>query len=306
MLHVVFSSHNGRGTLAETLAAYSCQQPPSQPWRIVAVDNASTDGTGTVLIEFAKRLPLVALQEPRPGKNVALNTALRWVARDRGWALSEDIFVFSDDDAPPRPGFLTGWEAAFREHPEATVFGGLVIPRFIEEPPDWLAACTEHHGELFARNDRPEGPLAARHIFGPNMAVAGRIIAAGHRFNEAIGPDGSQSYAMGSETEFCVRIERETGATAWFTRSACVDHLVRPWQMTRQFFTARAYRHGRGTAQQQDRPAYGKRHVLPVLKADSKSLGNGVLAVLSRRTRRHRAIWQAAWWKGFRDGVSER
>ena len=53
-----------------------------------------------------------------------------------------------------------------------------------------------------------QGSVGGRQISGPNMAVRVAIFDAGHRFDPSIGPNGSRSYTMGSETEFVLRVMR--------------------------------------------------------------------------------------------------
>ena len=72
---LVFATHNGANTLRTMLAAYEEVDQPTRSWAIVAVDNASTDATSQVLAHYTQRLPLVTLDEAKPGKNHALNRA---------------------------------------------------------------------------------------------------------------------------------------------------------------------------------------------------------------------------------------
>src|SRR5690606_12581375 len=76
MLTVLLSSHNGGDDLKRMLDGLMGCRAPRGGWRLVAVDNASTDGTGEILRSYADRLPLTILYEPQPGKNRALNRAL--------------------------------------------------------------------------------------------------------------------------------------------------------------------------------------------------------------------------------------
>jgi hypothetical protein len=55
---------------------------------------------------------------------------------------------------------------------------------------------------------------------------------------------------MGSESEFCARASR-LGHATWFVPEPTVQHIVRPHQITLDYCVRRAYRLGRGAAQQQ-------------------------------------------------------
>ena len=76
------------------------------------------------------------------------------------------------------------------------------------EPPEWLLSEVPL-GPVYAVTNPAwtEGPIQAYSVWGPNMAVRQSVFSAGHRFDERIGPDGTTTYAMGSETEFTMRLE---------------------------------------------------------------------------------------------------
>ena len=92
------------------------------------------------------------------------------------------------------------------------------------------------------------------------MAVRSSVFENGFRFNENIGPNGSDpDYPMGSETEFCCRVA-QSGVKAWFAKEPRVQHIVRSNQLTSSYWAKRAYRHGRGVARrmwESDQPAPG-------------------------------------------------
>ncbi len=97
-------------------------------------------------------------------------------------------------------------------------------------------------GAVFALTDPEQktGSIKPDMVWGPNMAVRSKIFAAGHRFNENIGPAAGQ-YTMGSEVEFTCRMAK-MGYSSWFVRQAVVGHIIRPNQMERGWVIKRAYR----------------------------------------------------------------
>jgi glycosyltransferase involved in cell wall biosynthesis len=112
------------------LRAFAALHPVPGGWKLVIVDNNSEDGTSSVLAEFADRLPLLTLRERRAGKSRALNRAIP--------ALEGDLVVATDDDVLPDPGWLAALRHAADTHPEATMFGGPVLPHWSRPPPSWL------------------------------------------------------------------------------------------------------------------------------------------------------------------------
>jgi hypothetical protein len=77
------------------------------------------------------------------------------------------------------------------------------------------------------------------------MAIRTALFQAGHRFDETIGPDGSDDYPMGSETSFTRHLTHH-GHRAWYVASARVQHVIRPYQLERRWILRRARRFGRG------------------------------------------------------------
>ncbi len=250
MTPIVFATHNGSQTLERMLDGLQALDTSRGGFHVIAVDNASTDSTRTLLDRYAENAPMTVLFEPRKGKNAALNTALDHLAAHGvgGDPVTPDtLIVFTDDDIAPDPQWLDALQRAADDASDRDLFGGAIRPRFPSAPPAWLMALKHEFGVLYAQTDHATGPCEARWIWGPNMAVRQRVFDDGHRFTDSIGPDGRATYAMGSETEFLTRAEAH-GATAMFVAEAAVDHLVRDDQMTRDWVLGRARRHGKGYA----------------------------------------------------------
>jgi len=237
MLTVLIATRNGRSTLPGVLEAYGRVQAPAGGFKIVVVDNGSTDGTSERAAQFRDSLPLTWLVENKPGKNAALNRGLS--------AIEGDLVVLTDDDAFPRSDLLLRLRGAADVHSDFSIFGGTVVPRWEVPPPDWLLRWVPL-GATFALTPPTleEGPTPPHNIFGPNMAVRTQVFEAGHRFDVSTGPCGTH-YAMGSETEFVRRLVRQ-GHAAWHVAGAVVEHFVRESQMNRSWVWGRAVRFGRG------------------------------------------------------------
>lgn len=243
MITVLFSTFNGADTLPAMLDSLTRLVPPPGGWKLVAVDNGSTDGSGDLLRSFAGRLPLTVLSEPAKGKNRALN---------RGLEIAEgDLVVLTDDDIVASGGWLTAWAAVADRLPGFDIFGGRILPRWAMEPPEWLLGEVPL-GPVYAATDPAwtEGPIRAGCVWGPNMAVRRRVFEAGHRFDERIGPDGTTSYAMGSETEFTMRLEG-LGFRCAHSPAPVVEHQIQAASMTQEWVLRRAFRYGRGERLQQ-------------------------------------------------------
>jgi len=229
MLTVLIATYNGAATLPYVLEAYRNLASPDGGWQLVIVDNGSTDQTRAIIASFRQRLPLTYLYEPQQGKNTALP------------AVSGELVVFTDDDTLPRPNWLKLLRSAADSHPSFAIFGGPILPQWESPPEEWIMAWVPlpvSFGVLYPRDDGPIPPrLVPSAVFGANMAIRTSIVERGYRFNEAIGPKGS-NYAMGSEAELLRRLARK-GMQAWHCRSAVVQHIIRAFQMREEWIRAR-------------------------------------------------------------------
>jgi glycosyltransferase involved in cell wall biosynthesis len=241
MLSVLLATRNRSEILHDVLEAFCHLREPSSGWRLIVVDNGSTDRTARVIGAFSDRLPLHSLCEPRPGKNHALNAGLSLVAGD--------LVVFTDDDVFPKTDWLVRLRKAADSQPLYSLFGGVVEPRWQEPPPQWV-----HWSELGAAyaatsSSAKEGPITPSQfsaaIIGGNMAIRSSIFDSGVRFDCSIGPSGT-SYAMGSETEIILRLSRQ-GHRAYHVQDAVVEHLIRKEQLDKSWVLQRAIRFGRGS-----------------------------------------------------------
>ena len=235
---VLFATRNRRAALPPVLDCLARLTAPEGGWKLLIVDNGSTDGTFELLDGYLDRLPLTVLREPRAGKNRALNAALPH--------LEGGLIVLTDDDVLPHADWLVCLHQAAREHPRASLFGGTVLPHWSRPRPAWLTEDAVPFSVLYAQQKRAAGACGCAEIFGPNMAVRRSVFEAGHRFSEAVGPDESRRlYAMGGETEFLRRLEA-AGHLGWFVPEAVVGHIIRPEQLDEAWILQRAYRYGIG------------------------------------------------------------
>lgn len=247
MLTVLMATFNGAATLPQVLDACCALAPPDDGWVLRIVDDGSTDGTADLVESWRDRLPVRLMRRERGGKSAALNAAIEVALRED----ASHLFVFTDDDATPEPGWLRELEACASAHPEYALFGGAIVPGWAQDPPAWIGRCVPL-GLTYGVTSAREGPVFPGLVWGANMAVRRDVFAQGHRFDQRVGPNGG-AYAMGSETEFTRRLGAQ-GQLAWFCETARVSHHIRPHQLQRGWILERAYRYGRGTRRQEARP----------------------------------------------------
>jgi glycosyltransferase involved in cell wall biosynthesis len=294
MLTVLLASHNGEAVLPRTLTAMAAARPPAGGWKLVVIDNASTDRTREIVRAFYNRLPVSLLHEERPGKNRALNRGLE--------DAEGDFYIFSDDDVIVAPDWLVCWRDAADRHRDYDLFAGVTEPLWPHDPPAWIVNEIDH-GVAFALNPAMrEGPCDAIAMFGTNMAIRATVFASGIRFDGSIGPNNSRSYPMGSETELARRLEA-MGYHTWFTESARVKHIIRPQQMQRTAILLRGYRWGRGQAHM-----HLPHHYSPARLARKNILRRSLYPLLMHFYD-HDEAWARQWeWavdQGYEDGLRE-
>lgn len=238
MLTVIFATRNGGEALGEMLESFTALQAPDDGWRIVAVDNGSSDGSFERMQGFADRLPLTVLRHDPPGKNAALNSALEHA--------EGDLWVFTDDDILPNADWLLRLREAADNQEEFAIFGGRIEPRWNKQPEPWLLdVVNKEIAYALTAPDWKAGEISGGWVWGPNMAVrASLFVDEGHRFNEKVGP-GAGQYAMGSETEFNLRMEK-VGHRCCHVPGAVVRHIIPAEYIERKWLMGRAYRYGRG------------------------------------------------------------
>lgn len=237
MLTVIMCTHNGADTIGRTLEAFCGILPPAGGWKLVIVDNASSDSTPTIIQQFAPKLPLTVVQEPRLGLATSQNTGISHV--------EGDLAVFTDDDVLPDPDWLREWRRVAGRFPGIEIFGGTITPEYEVPPPDTIATSSWIR-MLYACTDPTlrEGPVSADEatIYGPNMAVRASALARGCRFDDRLmsGPAG----LLGNETDFVMQVAKG-GAPLGFAPTARVQHIVNKKQVTWRWILSRFYRHGR-------------------------------------------------------------
>jgi glycosyltransferase involved in cell wall biosynthesis len=295
MVTVLLATHNGADTLPQTLDSLCRLDTAGLPWRVVAVDNASTDATPRILRGYEQRLPLTILHEKRRGKNHALNRALD--------AASGDVLLCIDDDVVLDPGWLRAIKAVFDAHPEMDIVCGPVEPLWPAPVPDWLLeAIPPYPSYCITPADVPEGPCSPRLVLGANMALRMSVFRAGHRWNPAVGTDGTRFYALGSDTELTLRLHA-AGHKIWFCREARVKHIILPSQLTRFWLWTRALSFARGDIQKARRanPEAGDvprlfgvpRYALPLILRHA--IGAFTATLRGDVRAQYRALWECGY-----------
>jgi glycosyltransferase involved in cell wall biosynthesis len=231
-LTIALCTYNRAPMLQLALDSLRMQTLPRSEFEILVIDNASTDDTAAV-VETALRggLPLRYVLESELGLSHARNRAV-------GECRSPYI-AFLDDDAIAHPGWAAALLSSFGLTPRPAAVGGPILPIWEIDRPAWLsdALC----GCLtILEGDRPSGYLATEHdpqIFGANMAMDHRILAAHGGFDPSLGRVGTRLLS-GEEVLLFRRMQR-AGQPLYFNAQAIVRHHVPKERLTKAWMYQR-------------------------------------------------------------------
>lgn len=239
-LSIIIATYNRAPILRETLERIMTVDCNGLSVDWIFVDNNSTDATREVILSYANRLPLKYLFDPRPGKNCALNRALRDETL-------REIVVFTDDDILPRKDWLQQIMAASARWQEFDIFGGkieVVWPagRELRVSDKVKAVCFGHH-------DFGSEPIVYPnnwHPFGGNFWLRRKILDNGCLFNESMGPR-PKNRISGGESSLLVKLEKR-GHKMLYCPTAVVGHCIEARETSFTALLRRGYRSGRGYA----------------------------------------------------------
>jgi glycosyltransferase involved in cell wall biosynthesis len=155
---IVICTYNRAAVLADTLETLAAAVPAYLgPLEILVVNNASTDSTEEVVINFMRKQPSLTINvvyEKQPGLSFARNAGL---VHARG-----DIICFIDDDVLVPAGWLQGLLQAFKFGDRIGCVAGRITLHWPDLPiPKWLD--NKYRGVLSEFNW--ESPCADRRSF---------------------------------------------------------------------------------------------------------------------------------------------
>ena len=229
---IVIPSYGRPDLLRRTLHSLVEAEWPASFTGVWVVENGPQTGLEALCREFAARLPLHYVHEPRLGLSAARNAGAR--------ACQGEVILFLDNDVRVVPGALRAYAQAFADHPEAGAFGGPLRPDYETPPHDWLlpylpwSATGLDHGP---DNRLLDEPL----LTGGNHAVNRQVLMEAGFF-DPIGATGKRG-GLGEETRLQERI-LAGGRRLVYVAGAAVWHYVPASDCSPQWVLGRVFRHG--------------------------------------------------------------
>lgn len=230
---VIICTRNRAASLDRTLTSLAAMAVPAGlDWELLVVDNGSTDNTSAIIASFAKSLPIRRVEQPIAGLSNARNAGV-------GEALG-DFILWTDDDVIVHENWLASWFRAFRERPDAAVFGGRTEPIFEEPQTPWFVANRQHLQSLLAVRDADWTEVTADQMpWGLNFAVR-RVEQRTNLYDPQLGVAPGRRLG-GEEVDVIMRI-LDAGGTGHWVWDATVYHLISAQRQTAayidEFYTA--------------------------------------------------------------------
>jgi glycosyltransferase involved in cell wall biosynthesis len=205
--------------LAQTLESLaSLRIPFGIQWRVLVVDNRSTDDTQDTLEAYAEVLPLDILAEPEQGHTHARNRAVK--------ASTADLILWTDDDVIVDPGWLEAYISAANRDSETDFWGGRIEPFFPGGRPRWISENWRQLAGCFAARDLGDQAVeltAGSLPYGANFAVRGDLQRK-NLFNPKLGRRGSEVVGE-DELEFLRRLLAQGHRGKWVPESR-LQHVI--------------------------------------------------------------------------------
>jgi glycosyltransferase involved in cell wall biosynthesis len=252
-ISLLICTYNGVGRLHETLHCLSQQRlAAAVAWEIILVDNASTDGTA----DFAQQAwhslgspaPLQVLQEPRPGKQYALEVAIRQVRYSYTCIVDDDNRLASDY-------LQTGYDL-LEAHSQIGALGGQNTATFEGREPEWFTAFQQCYAvgpqiDYVSGTFKPlaEGNIGRNVLWGAGMFVRTAVWEELHRtgFRSLLsGRQGENNLTAGEDDELCFAALL-LGYEVWYSARLHLQHHMTAGRLTEAYRDRLFYASARST-----------------------------------------------------------
>ncbi|HEX3109985.1 MAG TPA: glycosyltransferase [Thermoanaerobaculia bacterium] len=231
-LDVLICCHNDAALLPGVLEGLANQTVTRDAFRVIVVDNASTDDLSSVIERFAQRLEIVYVHEPLLGLNRA---------RNAGHAHATSKFVAHiDADTIPDPAWVESILAVV-ENVACDLCGGPYRPYYLTEKPAWML-------DRFLSHDfgsEPKFLTGRQHPHGMNMVWKRDTVQRLGGFATTLGLTG-RGLVRGDETELVARAKRQQREFAvYYHPGISVRTLARSEVLRFRYWIRRYFVHGR-------------------------------------------------------------
>ncbi|WP_162917083.1 glycosyltransferase [Dongia deserti] len=226
-IDVVICTYNRAAGLDAVLANLEQQDCGGQiVWRVLVIDNASTDATPDVVASHIKKDHLPGLRcvfEREQGLTAARlrgvqETTAPWIA-------------FVDDDNFVAPNWLAAVGRAIEARSDAGGIGGKVALDWEVPPPPYL----KEFGFCFAEQDHGDRDCVVDSLAGAGMVLRRAALTdSGWLARPLIADRVGRRLVSGGDVEMAQRV-RAAGYSLWFTPDAVLKHRIPASRMSRRY-----------------------------------------------------------------------
>ena len=226
-IDIVICTYNRATCLDAVLATLERQSCGDEiAWRVLVVDNASTDATADVVEAHKAKESLPGLRrvfEPEQGLTAARlrgarETTAPWIA-------------YVDDDNFLSPTWLQAIGRAIRTHTDAGGFGGRIVLDWEVPPPGYL----REFGFCFAEQDAGDVACVVDSLAGAGMVLRrSALIKSGWLDRPLVADRVGNQLVSGGDVEIAQRV-RSAGYSLWFTPDAVLNHRIPVGRMSRRY-----------------------------------------------------------------------
>jgi glucosyl-dolichyl phosphate glucuronosyltransferase len=202
----------------------------SDLYKVMILDNSDDRRASQAFSrEFSRQPNLSIIETSPPGLSRARNVALE--------ACSTRYIAYIDDDASPRPEWLSAILRAFTTHDPAVV-AGPIYPAWSRPAPDWLPQ--KYVGCLTILDHGPNDRWLTGNEFayGANMSFNAEVLREIGGFNVGLDRRGNQNLLSEGDIEPQLK-SQQRGYKAFYAAAAGVFHLVHADRLTRNYFRSR-------------------------------------------------------------------
>lgn len=239
-ISVAICTYNRADRLPLALEALINQSLPTQNFEIILVDNASTDNTKQICIDYQTKLSnLHYIYEPIQGLSKARNTALQ---KARGQYIS-----YLDDDAIPCQHWLAEILKTFQTiKPTPIGIGGLITPLWEIEEPEWMQPEMEFMFTILDCGNEPHWLKFPKFPYGANMSYQREALCQVGGFNENLGRVGKS--LLSCEEYLLNKTLTKQGGRFYYNPQASVQHWIPKERINPNWVISRSYWQGRSEA----------------------------------------------------------
>jgi glycosyltransferase involved in cell wall biosynthesis len=233
-ISIIICTYNGADKIEKTLASILSQKVTCT-YELIIVNNASSDSTAEVVQKYLTDYQIdgfswTLIYEPIPGLIHARLAGMK--------AASADIILFCDDDNILCDSYVqTGFEI-MNCNPKIGVLGGLGIPEFESEKPDWFD--TYYHSYAVGPQSDKDGKIQTypAQVYGAGSFYRKLpiIYFYNNGFKSRLKGRTGKKLLAGDDVEICFLLQL-SGYEIWYNKDLLFKHYMPSARLKWEYYT---------------------------------------------------------------------